>query len=1122
MLTIIAELNNKPMALSILNAIPAGKIVAKGVFHVDAASAQDASSPVTSNVIAFFRDNLYMLTHAQREGVENWKKLFQVFGKNISVFVPILEDVLMESEPAELMDWQRVMRNNSFPAMEKLIGERIEDITSKLRIPTVGIDPLVLEKSTKAFNVERKASAYQTLTNVQLSSQACSQIIMNLGVAYDVFKMIETKSLEAEVTGLSVHNRLIATLQAWGMAEIGIPSRNQQHLDNGNKPKWSKAAILKIIQSPTPPQPKAKKGSVQVLGGGRQLIVLMTAIHGIGEDYKGVLPPCGDISELTASILASTASKTEVKPSTWTKLTNLVTAFFLTKNEYNNASNSLEKLTRVREQSKWALDEWQSNMIGYIMKGESVLVNGPTSGGKTFASMAALDYLLNVKDGIKMAYIAPTFHLALQIYANIKLTFPNRVCSLITSVSNSVVPNTQVWIGTPSEMWAYLTATGETFDIGIFDEFHAISTTFGTGKLATLRSEALANLLGKCTQQVIALSATINEEDIPILCTYISTRTGIRDIKTVVYTERIVSLQKYVWNGDDYIPLATLRQQAGGAEVVLPVSPVTPQATFNMTRKLESKDQLPALFFDGSEKQCFDNYSAYVEWIQMTEEPACAPVWYRVKESISHVIESYNDDSEEWYAKYQDAYSSKSPEALKEVLPRFREYSNIRAQVIDKVKKCLSENIFPLLHVAGKYMVHLPFNLVQHANYIERTNRRGTVKQIPLSVSSECRDLLFQFENYASMQDPSNDSDPQLIGPLPAVCDSVAPFFRIGGRVPEMDNLQLMFNPGKSAANWKIRKQMLLLCEAESIREAEVEPLFRLISRGLEYGVGIILPTMPFVVQYEMIRMLAKKHLRCVFASHSMAMGINYPIRTVVIRSTTEQDLNVCEFMQMEGRCGRRRLDNQGHVITWNISNAATASLETLPRIALPAHGPDRGSLILNPKHVALQVDMARLSMSGYDSLAGVIGILSAGVSGVDDFHVKDIGGASDDDRRRTPADEAGPSAKKVSTISAASFDEMGMISAITACITPIAEAIGLDLMEVAGITERIHHIVLGRITQEMREDPYAWAQKINDVKAALQELHTKFHRCSNTPWLAFIVNVFEILHRVQYRQMRL
>ncbi|WP_283136797.1 DEAD/DEAH box helicase [Rhizohabitans arisaemae] len=112
---------------------------------------------------------------------------------------------------------------------------------------------------------------------------------------------------------------------------------------------------------------------------------------------------------------------------------------------------------------------------------------------------------------------------------------------------------------------------------------------------------------------------------------------------------------------------------------------------------------------------------------------------------------------------------------------------------------------------------------------------------------------------------------------------------------------------------------------------------------GLERGIAAhhagMLPTFKEVVEELFVRGL----VRAVFATETLALGINMPARTVVIEKLdkwngeTHADLTPGEYTQLTGRAGRRGIDVEGHaVVIWQpgvdpLSVAGLASTRTYP-----------------------------------------------------------------------------------------------------------------------------------------------------------------------------------------------
>ena len=100
----------------------------------------------------------------------------------------------------------------------------------------------------------------------------------------------------------------------------------------------------------------------------------------------------------------------------------------------------------------------------------------------------------------------------------------------------------------------------------------------------------------------------------------------------------------------------------------------------------------------------------------------------------------------------------------------------------------------------------------------------------------------------------------------------------------------------------------------EAGRPGQVEPLYR----GIAAHHAGILPAWKGLVE----ELFQQGLIKVVFATETLAAGINMPARTTVISSLSKRTdrghrlLNPSEFLQMAGRAGRRGMDAIGHVVT--------------------------------------------------------------------------------------------------------------------------------------------------------------------------------------------------------------
>ena len=105
-----------------------------------------------------------------------------------------------------------------------------------------------------------------------------------------------------------------------------------------------------------------------------------------------------------------------------------------------------------------------------------------------------------------------------------------------------------------------------------------------------------------------------------------------------------------------------------------------------------------------------------------------------------------------------------------------------------------------------------------------------------------------------------------------------------------------------------------LATNPEAARAGQVEPLYQ----GVAAHHAGLLPAWKNLVE-ELFQLGL---IKVVFATETLAAGINMPARTTVISSLSKRTdsghrlLKASEFLQMAGRAGRRGMDVEGHVVT--------------------------------------------------------------------------------------------------------------------------------------------------------------------------------------------------------------
>lgn len=114
----------------------------------------------------------------------------------------------------------------------------------------------------------------------------------------------------------------------------------------------------------------------------------------------------------------------------------------------------------------------------------------------------------------------------------------------------------------------------------------------------------------------------------------------------------------------------------------------------------------------------------------------------------------------------------------------------------------------------------------------------------------------------------------------------------------------------------QLRQQIddFLTRNPEAGRSGQIAPLYR----GIAAHHAGILPAWKALVE----ELFQQGLIKVVFATETLAAGINMPARTTVISTLSKRTdsghrlLNASEFLQMAGRAGRRGMDERGHVVT--------------------------------------------------------------------------------------------------------------------------------------------------------------------------------------------------------------
>jgi ATP-dependent RNA helicase HelY len=139
----------------------------------------------------------------------------------------------------------------------------------------------------------------------------------------------------------------------------------------------------------------------------------------------------------------------------------------------------------------------------------------------------------------------------------------------------------------------------------------------------------------------------------------------------------------------------------------------------------------------------------------------------------------------------------------------------------------------------------------------------------------------------------------------------------VAAELVALNRLELIKEPGRLREIDDVIVKYTNRLDEEDRQMQQVKTIVHLARRGLGFHHAGLLPILKQLVE----ELFSKGLMSCVFATDTLALGVNMPAKSVVVGrmskfdGQTRRPLIPNEFQQMAGRAGRRGLDAQGHVI---------------------------------------------------------------------------------------------------------------------------------------------------------------------------------------------------------------
>lgn len=584
--------------------------------------------------------------------------------------------------------------------------------------------------------------------------------------------------------------------------------------------------------------------------------------------------------------------------------------------------NLLKPLDHWNDREK-VFDEWQKQVIDFVSKRESVVVKAPTSAGKSWVAMSA---------GIlhkKIIYVCPAKPVAYQVGAHF-VNMGYKVHFILDNISHfSYSPQTNIFIGTPTEIENSLLRLGTTFDYAVFDEIHNVNKT-EDGDIY----ENLVKLL-KCN--FLALSATI--KNIDYLVDKLKIINPKLKINYVEYNQRFINHQRWLWNKDGLKKLHPLcayeNINDNYSDNSLSFTPNDCSELWNRIYDIfddidedgEILDEIsPDEYFKDKGMLSLDDCREYEnvlkgKMVELSKKYPC---------EIQKVFESFKEKEDT--TKNKDFISFIRETKTRDMFPMIMFHTYER--------ECLNifNNIYDYLNTKEleEYPYHYDILEKKEELYREALDKREIYRDnLKITSTNAQYEIKEKMENFDKKQ--KREFTTKIISYYESKLNDVRKNERITKDVKNVQEKNLMkemnnfivnpyFGPHDVFAKHKefiftstkepmsgetIREVRKAIKNTLGIKIPYESPLFQMLKRGI----GIYIESMPDEYNWQLQRLLSKKEIGIVISDKTLCLGIDLPVKTSCFIETNGNKFTQDEYLQMSGRAGRRGKDTQGNII---------------------------------------------------------------------------------------------------------------------------------------------------------------------------------------------------------------
>lgn len=545
-------------------------------------------------------------------------------------------------------------------------------------------------------------------------------------------------------------------------------------------------------------------------------------------------------------------------------------------------------------------DEWQVKLLDLVDKNRSAVISAPTSAGKTFICFYAIEKILKQSDTDVVIFCLPTKALVNQVSADVYARFTPKVNAKMFLQGSlmkefSMVPwNCQVLIVIPSLLESVLNSPPEGFieriKYIIIDEVHKI----GSEEMG-IPIERIVHL-SPCP--MLVLSATLgNIEGFYEWMKRIENAKG-RECDLVSYSERYCELKPHVYSGPSV--------SESGSKVV----PINNLFAYSYPHIKKFGFGNDINFLPEELLHLYDSICAVLKEEQVGLADRLAPANFfksniitksDVKEYEGYILKTFQEMVEkdllnEKQVRY--VYKLQTTEAK-------RAFDNI----VDYSPEYLLDNMLDLL-TELKERDMLPC--------IVFNTDRDFVSKLALRVYQqlEAQDIEKKKDRFIEkMKKEARRSRDVEKGRNSWMDESLVAEQAFHMKTDKKNIRYTFLDPVTKMTDYELEE------ETRFIKNTEfdfIDMLYR--------GIGVHHAHMNRKYRSLVEILFRQKHLQVLFATETLALGINMPCRSVVFAGDSLQ-LDPMNYKQMAGRAGRRGFDTLGNIVFMGIPKQRVQNL---------------------------------------------------------------------------------------------------------------------------------------------------------------------------------------------------